>query len=106
MRTFLCLMLGLCGLGCAGAPSGTTPLTSQEVITVEGQITVRGNTPFTALVLETDQRNLYVLVMGEAQRQALQPTLPAHFRITGAVYADHWNGKTYTHLRPIAMERL
>ena len=106
MRIFFYLMLGLCGLGCAGTPSGTTPLTSQEVITVEGPITVRGNTPFTALLLETDQRNLYVLVIGEAQRQALQPTLPAHFRITGTVYADHWNGKTYTHLRPIAMERL
>ena len=106
MRILFCLMLGLCWLGCAGATSGTNQLTSEEVITVEGQITVRGNTPFTALLLETDHRNLYVLVMGEAERQALQPTLPARFRITGAVYADHWNGKTYTHLRPIAMERL
>ncbi len=106
MRMVLCLLLGLCWLGCAGTTSGTNQLTSDDVITVEGQVTVRGNTPFTAIMLETDQRNLYVLVMGEAQRQALQPTLPGRFRITGAVYADDWNGRAYAHLRPIVMERL
>ena len=106
MRRVLCLLLGLCWLGCAGTTSGTNQLTSDDVITVEGQVTVRGNTPFTAIMLATDQRNLYVLAMGEAQRQALQPTLPGRFRITGAVYADHWNGRPYAHLRPIVMERL
>lgn len=97
------MLLGVCWLGCA---SGTAQLTSEDVITVEGQVTLRGNTPFTALMLETDQHNLYVLVMGEAQRQALESTLPARFRITGAIYADDWNGQRFTHLRPIALERL
>ena len=106
MRMLLCLLLGLSWLGCAGTTSGTNQLTSDDVITVEGQVSVRGNTPFTALMLETAQRNLYVLVMSEAKRKALQPTLPGRFRITGAVYADDWNGRPYAHLRPIVMERL
>ncbi len=106
MRLLIYLLLGLCWLGCAGATSGTNQLTSEDVVTVEGQVTVRGNTPFTAIMLETDQRNLYVLVLGEAERRALQHTLPARFRITGAVYADDWNGRTYAHLRPIVLERL
>lgn len=106
MRILFCLFLGLCWLGCGGGASGANQLTSEDVITIEGQITVRGNTPFTALMLETDQRNFYVVVLNEAQRQTLQPTLPARFRITGAVYADDWNGQRFAHLRPIAMERL
>ena len=105
MRILLYVLLGLGWLGCAGA-SGTNQLTSDDVITVEGQVTVRGNVPFTALMLETDQHNLYLLVLGEAERQSLDATLPARFRITGAVYVDDWNGRPYTHLRPIAMERL
>ena len=67
---------------------------------------MRGHTPFSAVMIETDQRNLYVLALDPDERTALEPTLPARFRITGILYADDWNGLPYAHLNPTSMERL
>ena len=104
MKSLLLVLLGLCWLGCAGtAPSTDQPL---DVITVEGRASVRGNTPFTAVMLETDQRNLYVLVLDDADRQTLERELPARLRITGVLYVDDWNGVPYAHLRPTSLEQL
>ena len=77
-----------------------------EVITVEGEASVRGHTPFTTIMLETSQRNLYVLVLDDAERQALEATLPARLRITGILTVDTWNGFRYAHLKPTLTEWL
>ena len=105
MKSLLLLFLCVGWLGCAGAGA---PSNSQAVdtITVEGQVSVRGNTPFTVVMLETDQRLFYVLALDEAERRTLEGGLPARFRVTGALYADDWNGRPFAHLKPRSMERL
>ena len=106
MKSLLLVFLGVCWLGCAGTAPSSDQARALDVITVEGQASVRGNTPFTAVMLETNQRNLYVLALNDADRQALERDLPARLRITGILYVDDWNGVPYAHLRPTAMERL
>jgi len=81
------------------------PPDTTDVITVEGRVSVRGNMPLTALVLETEQRTLYVLVLDEADAAAWEPNLPARLRVTGHLYADDWNGFRYAHLRATNIER-
>ncbi len=103
MRILLVLLPALCWLGCAGpAPSHT----AHNVLTVEGRVSVRGHTPFTGVLLETDQRNFYVLALDEAARRDLVPELPARYRVTGLLYGADWNGIRYAHLRPTKMEPL
>ena len=106
MKTLLLVLLGLCWLGCAGTAPSTNQTHAIDVITVEGRASVRGNTPFTAVMLETDQRNLYVLALDDADRQTLENDLPARLRITGVLYVDDWNGVPYAHLRPTSVERI
>lgn len=106
MKSLLLLLLGLCWLGCSGPNAAPGEARTADVITVEGQLSVRGNTPFTAVLLETDQRNLYVLALDDADRRALEPGLPARYRITGVLYANTWNGHPYAHLKPTTMEKL
>ena len=60
-------------------------------------VTARGNEPFSAYVLETDDRNYYVLNLEEADRQGY--TTPARIRATGTVYVNDWMGRPFTHLR-------
>ena len=67
-----------------------------DVITVTGTVTVRGNEPFTAVILETDDRNLYVLNMTRALRTALET--PARMRVIGRLYLGDWNGRAFAHL--------
>ena len=105
MKSLLLLLLGLCWLGCAGTDAPSDQARALDVITVEGQASVRGNTPFTAVMLETDQRNLYVLALDEADRHTLERELPARLRITGVLYLGDWNGLPYAHLRPTSVER-
>ena len=73
-----------------------------EPITVEGRVAVRGNEPFAAYVLRTDDRNAYVLTF---ESGADRPQTPAHLRVTGTLYLDDWNGRPYAHLRVQAWER-
>ena len=78
--------------GCTGSNASS----SDEPVTVEGRVTVRGNEPFTAYLLQTDSRNAYVLVFEEGPDA---PQAPARLRVTGALYLADWNGQSYTHLR-------
>lgn len=66
-------------------------------ISVEGVVTARGNAPFVAQVLETDQQNTYVLVMEDSVR--VRVGNPARLRVTGEVFVADWNGRPFTHLR-------
>lgn len=80
--------------GCAGSSS-----TTDAPITVAGIASVRGNEPFTAVVLETEQRNVYVLTLDDDERSRLQREAPLHVRVTGTVYKDTWGGRPLAHLR-------
>ncbi|MEM9664259.1 MAG: hypothetical protein AAF970_04945 [Bacteroidota bacterium] len=94
---FLLVLLGaLLGAGCAGSGEAMRDAS----VTAEGRITVRGNAPFTAVMLETDQRNLYVLEADARALSALQTAGRA--TITGHVYTDIWNGRPHAHLRVTA----
>ena len=104
MRSLLLLLLSLCWLSCSGAASDRAR--AADVITVEGQVTVRGNTPLTVVMLETDQQNLYILALDDAERRVLEPNLPTYYRITGRLFADTWNGRLFAHLSPTSMEKL
>jgi len=79
--------------------SQTRPVEVPDVISVEGLATVRGNEPFTRILLTTDQRNSYVLVFrSEADRTALQRRAPGGFHVRGRVYRDSWQGRDWAHL--------
>ena len=76
---------------------------TSEAITVEGRVSVRGNTPFTVLLLETDEGLQYILALDDAARADLQPRLPARYRATGTLYEARWGGQPYAHLRPTTL---
>lgn len=59
-------------------------------ITIEGMVSVRGNEPFTAVMLESEGHNLYVLRLEPADRAAL--LTPQRYRVTGILSVDEWNG--------------
>ncbi|WP_456429144.1 hypothetical protein [Rhodocaloribacter sp.] len=75
-----------------------------EVITVEGSVSRRGNVPFTALMLETPEHNLYILTFDE--KPAPQLSVSYRYRITGRLYKDDWNSRPFAHLRVIRVERI
>jgi hypothetical protein len=85
--------------GCAGVapPPG-------ETITVEGSVSRRGNVPFTALMLETPEHNLYILTFDK--QPAPQLSVSYRYRITGRLYKDDWNSRPFAHLRVIRVERI
>jgi len=108
MRLTLLMLLvaGLSlGAGCT-SPETTRTVTDDTVITVEGTITLRGNEPFTTYVLETEDRNSYVLTLDELPDEQQSFTTPVQARVTGALYADTWGDQPYAHLRVTTMEEI
>lgn len=94
MRSVLVFFLGCVFLsGCMH--SANTP--AADIIRVRGIVNVYGAEPFTAVVLRTEERNSWVLELSHADRTRLM--MPARVQVTGAVYADEWNGSTWAHLR-------
>lgn len=106
MKALLFVFLGLYGFGCAGPAPQTSSVEAGPAITVDGMVTARGNMPFVGMILETDQHNLYVLVLDEAAEERLMSALPGRYRVTGVVYADDWNGRRLAHLRATSIEEL
>lgn len=104
MRLLLVIVFALLLGGCAHLDKPW--LGTSDAITVEGAVSVRGNTPFTALVLETDDRTFYVLSLDAAARADLQPRLPGRYRVTGTLYEADWAGRPTPHLRPASIERM
>lgn len=93
-RSFAAVMLVLgiiLGTGCA-----TTSSVDADIITVTGDITVRGNVPFHEVVLITDDNNWYILEMSDQEREALMT--PARARVTGAIRLGEWNGRPFTRM--------
>lgn len=89
MLFVLAMMAGACATG--------SSIPAQDVITVTGDITVRGNEPFTEVVLITDDNNWYLLDLTREQRSDL--LTPARATITGPVSLGEWNGRPFTRLR-------
>jgi hypothetical protein len=83
------MMLAGCSVGAV--------LPASDVITVTGDITVRGNEPFTEVVLITQENNWYVLDLTRDQRAALMT--PARARVTGILRLGEWNGRPFTRLK-------
>lgn len=88
-------VLSVCLVSCA-----TDRVPDTDTITVEGMVTVRGNEPFAAYVLETSDRNTYVLVFPEAVET------PARLQVTGRLYLGEWDGQSYAHIEVHAYEEL
>ena len=99
------LSLLILAASCAASKSGKP----DDLLTVEGWVSVRGHEPFTKLVLRTDQRNEYVLneeALAAEEQIELPSDEPAHLRVTGELYKDYWNGRPYAHLRVTSWERV
>lgn len=71
-----------------------------DLVTVEGQVIVRGNEPFAEYVLETVEHNLYVLRFPAMDA----PSTPAVLTVTGRLYAADWNGRPFAHIDVHAIE--
>lgn len=88
----------------ACAPSAIPASGAPEVLTVVGDVTVRGAEPFSAYVLETAGGNSYVLEFDAEASRGL--TTPARIRATGTLYRSAWAGRLYAHLRVTSWERV
>ena len=95
----LALLMSAC------APTGSLNSTEQT-ITVEGGVTVRGNEPFTDLFLVNDQRNSYVLRLADDESSKMQSAAPGRFRVTGRLYKGDWNGLPYAFIEVTDWTRL
>lgn len=95
VRRSVLLMVTAAGLvaaasGCATAPS---PVTA-EVVTLEGEVTARGQQPISEYVLETETGNLYVLKFPDRGGVST----PSVMRVTGRLYAAEWDGRPFAHV--------
>jgi hypothetical protein len=72
-----------------------------DIITVEGKVNQRGNTPFQAWMVETADRNSYVLIMNA---KGGDYSTSKTYRVTGRLYLDKWNGTDYAHLEVVSIE--
>lgn len=96
IRTILISGLFVTSLLAVGGCAETSSITTHDVITVTGNITVRGNVPFTEVVLITDDNNWYLLELSPEQRQAL--LTPARATVMGRIRLGEWNGRPYTRM--------
>ena len=85
-------VLATCLVSCT-----TDRVSDTDIITVEGMVTVRGNEPFAAYVLETSDRNTYVLTFPEVA-ETPAPETPARLQVTGRLYLGEWEGHSYAHI--------
>lgn len=71
-----------------------------EIVTVEGEVTARGQEPFAEYVLETEGGSLYVINFGGEPIQT-----PARLRVTGRLYTALWDGRPFAHVEAAEWER-
>ena len=91
---FLSLSISL--FGCATTTS-TDRNSDGSQITVEGRAVVMGNVPFARLILETKDRNSYILEMDGAMRDSLMT--PAQIKVTGKLKVGEWNGRPFAQIK-------
>ena len=97
--SLLVLIISFLVVGCGVSQQTTAP----DIITVEGRISERGNTPFQAWMLETADRNSYILVM---EAEGGQYSSSRTYQVTGRLYLDQWNGRDYAHLEVISVNEI
>ena len=99
------VLMGLFVVAALSAGCGTVQhVKGGAPITVSGRAVVMGNVPFTALILETKDRNSYILTMGNAMRDSLMT--PAQIEVEGELYLAEWNGKPFAHIRVSQLKRI
>lgn len=71
---------------------------ADNTVTVEGVVTVRGNEPFTAYMLETSEGNLYILELQESMSADL--VTPSRLSVTGRMAEGERSGapSPYAHI--------
>lgn len=71
---------------------------ADDTVTVEGVVTVRGNEPFTAYMLETAEGNLYILELQESFPADL--VTPTRLSVSGRMAEGEWSGapSSYAHI--------
>ena len=67
---------------------------------------MRGNVPFTVVMLQTKEENYYILALTDEERRTWDSSLPGRLRVTGELSVESWNGRPFAHLRPTSIERL
>lgn len=102
--TLSTLFITMLTVGLIAISGCSIPKVAESTLTVEGVVAIRGNEPFTAIVLQTQSRNYYVLKLAPDERRDL--ITPARYRVRGRWYLDDWNGRNYTHIDVAAMNRL
>ena len=75
-----------------------------QEIEVQGTVTVRGNEPFTAVIMETPSGNWYKLELTPEQRGGL--VNPSVQWARGTVYRGDWNGRPFATLRVTEIRRV
>ncbi len=88
------ITLSIVAMGVTGCASSSQM--EGDVITVTGDITVRGNVPFNEVILITDDNNWYILDLTDDQRDTL--LTPARAEVTGAIRLGEWNGRAFTRM--------
>ena len=87
----------------SGGESSPGQSLDRSVVQVEGQVSSRGNAPFEALVLETSDRNMYVLVFdGDAPNFEYG----ALYSVSGLLHSAEWNGAKYAHINVASHQKL
>ncbi|NNE45111.1 MAG: hypothetical protein HKN37_00465 [Rhodothermales bacterium] len=90
---------------CAGCLSSRAPV-SPDTLIVEGIASVRGNEPFTEMMITTDGRNSYVLTFSSKElRSEMQRMAPGRFRVEGRLYKDSWQGRAWAHLEVLSWDK-
>lgn len=102
--TLSTLFITMLTVGLVTISGCSIPKVAESTLTVEGVVAIRGNEPFTAIVLETQSRNYYVLKLAPDERRDL--ITPARYRVRGRLYLDDWNGRNYAHIDVAAMHRI
>lgn len=95
--TIFGLLLLLVG-GCASVPQ-----IEEERISVIGEVTVRGQQPFSEYVLVTEEGNFYVLDFPDESAESV--STPARLEVTGRLHRDVWEGRPYAHIEVAEWKR-
>lgn len=91
------LVAALTWVGCSSSSRTPSNGESGSEITVEGIVNSFGAEPFAAVILNSEERNSWVLLLTPEDRSRLM--MPARVRITGRVFAADWQGHTRAHMR-------
>jgi hypothetical protein len=97
------LIVSMVAIGLLSACSETRTV-AVDTLEVEGRVTVRGNEPFTEVVLLTEGGNWYLLDLTPDQRSRL--VNPSIQHVVGQLYRGEWNGSPFARIRVSDISRV